>query len=182
MKRIISIITVLALIFSISACAAKVDVNIKIKNLEAARTSAYLEVDVHDPYKNIVDKSIVAVIYDGQIEINRKTITKTDDLYSIEFTNLAVGKLYNLSVYATYNKKVHLMAKSNFTTSEVGGSVENPKLITTVEEFYAMKLDSNAYYKLSNDIDFKNESFNNMFYSTTFTGQFDGDGKKINQY
>lgn len=179
MKRILSIVTVMALIFSISACADKVDVGIKISNLEAARTSAYVELDVHDPYDNIVDKSIVVVVYDGQTEVNRKTITETDNVFSIEFTNLAVGKTYNVTVFATYNKKSHVMAKSSFTTSEVGGTVENPKLITSIEEFYAMKLDSNAYYKLTKDLDFNNESYNNMFYSTTFTGHFDGDGHKL---
>lgn len=179
MKRILGLFSVALLLFLVSACSEKFDVAITIENMEPARTSVYLELDVQDPYNNIVDKSIYVVVYEGKTEVNRKTATKTDDVTSVEFTGLAVGKTYNLSVFATYDKKTHVMTKSSFTTSEVGGSETNPKLISTTEDFYQMKLDPNAYYRLENDLDFNNESFNNIFFSTTFTGSFDGNNKEI---
>lgn len=179
MKRILGLFSIAFLLFLVSACSEKFDVAISISNIEAARTSVYLELDVHDPYENIVENSIYVVIYEGKTELNRKTATTAEGVTSVEFTGLAVAKQYEIQVFATYDKKAHKMASTNFTTSEVGGSESNPKLISTIEDFYQMKLDPNAYYRLENDLDFENGSFNNVFFSVTFTGTFDGNGKQI---
>lgn len=160
-------------------CNNQSNVKIAIKNVAAARTTIYMELDVTDPDKKIPADGIVIAIYKDGNEVSRKAPTITTELTSVMFDGLSVNTKYTYTVFATYDGKSHKMATGSSTTTTSGSSVDEPKLIRTVEEFLNIPNDLTAYYRLENDLDFLEAKFQNQFGSKQFAGTFDGNGKTI---
>ncbi len=79
--------------------------------------------------------------------------------------------------------KPESVKKENYTyiNWEGEGTEENPYLIKTVEELNAINYSLSTHYKLANDINMQDKTFEIIAktQSTAFTGTFDGDGHKI---
>ncbi|MDY0210469.1 MAG: hypothetical protein RBQ91_03555 [Acholeplasma sp.] len=179
MKKIGLIIALVLSTVLLVACGTKTNVKIEIENLNVARTSMTFNLNVTDPDEKMKSDLITAVIYHDGKEITRTKPTLKDDVYSVTFDGLSVGYTYELVVFASIDGKNIKMAKSEGSTSTLGGSESEPKLIKTVEDFRNLKNDLTAYYRLENDLDFENASFQNAFGSQAFNGKFDGNGKTI---
>lgn len=177
-KVVISLAFVLTLIV-LAGCSAKSDVKISVKNITPARTTIYMELEIEDPKEEIAENGVIVVLYYLGNEITRKAPTSANEITSIIFEGLSVGYKYTFNIYATYGGKAHKMASGESTTTTVGGSVSEPKLISTIEDFLSIPTDLTAFYKLENDLDFADADFQNPFGSKQFAGSFDGNNKTI---
>ncbi|MCU0104306.1 hypothetical protein N7603_01395 [Acholeplasma vituli] len=179
MRKLFTLFAFVLTLVVLAGCNDQSNVKITLKNVAAARTTIYMELDVTDPDKEIPADGIVIVLYKNGEEVSRKAPTITTELTSVMFDGLAVNTKYSYSVFATYGGKSHKMATGESTTTTSGSSVDEPKLITTIEEFLNIPNDLTAYYRLENDLDFLEAKFQNQFGSKQFAGTFDGNGKTI---
>lgn len=178
MKKSIALIVFVLALFTLVGCKAS-SVKVEIKTVTPARTSIYFELNITDPKKEIAENGLTAVLYYEGNELTRKAPVTKDELTSVQFDGLSVGYKYDITIFATYGGKSHKMATTTTTTTLVGGTVENPKLIKTVEDFNAIKNDLSAFYRLENDLDFNNLSFQNTYGTNAFNGKFDGNNHAI---
>lgn len=178
MKKLWLIIALFATTLLV-ACQSTSNIKIEIINLQAQRTSMSFDLEVTDPDEELTPNLITVVIYYDGKEITRKSPSLSNGEYSVTFDGLSIGYTYTVNVYASYDGKNHKMASSKGTTTTLGGSETEPKLIQTIDDFKNIKNDLTAYYKLMNDLDFENANFQNALGSSAFNGKFDGNGKTI---
>ncbi len=184
MKKILSFVLLLLGLFLVSCDKGpKTNAEITIKTITPARNSVYITLDVVDVDKEITEGSITALIKEGKEEVQRKVVEAIIDEnsemvvgYKVEITGLKVGFEYSIEIFATIDKKLHTFIKETFKTSTAGSSIIDPKYISTVEEFLLMENDNQAFYKLSNDLDFTGIDYRTIFVRTSFEGTLDGAG------
>ena len=188
MKRIFIIATLIASIFLLASCKEKATDSLTIANITAGRKDAYVELDLKNNDKTIDESSIVGDVYldDAKVNTFKVTIEKDEDdedikNYTISVTGLAVDKTYRIEITALVNKVRKTLAKQTFKTISIGGTEEDPKLISTIQEFLDIEKDDTAYYRLTADLDFSDYDYKTIFNTASrdFKGVFDGDGHKI---
>lgn len=187
MKKIFSFTLLLLGLFLVSCDkGVKTTAEITIKTITPARDSVYISLDVVDVDKEITEGSVTALIKEENVEVQRKAVEAIMDDdnekiigYKVEITGLKVGAQYSLEIFATIDKQLHTFVKETFKTSTAGSSINDPKYISTVEEFLLMETDNKAFYKLSNDLDFEGVDYRTIFVRTRFEGNFDGAGFTI---
>ncbi len=187
MKKIFSFTLLLLGLFLVSCDkGVKTTAEITIKTITPARDSVYISLDVVDVDKEITEGSVTALIKEEDVEVQRKVAEAIIDDenetivgYKVEITGLKVGYEYSLEIFATIDKKLHTFIKETFKTSTAGSSMNDPKYISSIEDFLLMETDSKAFYKLSNDLDFEGVDYRTIFTRTRFEGTFDGAGFTI---
>lgn len=179
MKKGLTLFAFILSLLILTGCQTPSSVKATILTVTPARTTVYFEFSVEDPNAEIQENSIVAVIYADGNELARKAPTLVDGVRTVTFEGLSVGQKYDFSIFATYNGKSNKIASGTATTSTVGGSASEPRLIQTTEDFINIKNDLTAFYRLEADLDFNNESFTNALGSNAFAGNFDGNNKTI---
>ncbi|MDD2575137.1 MAG: hypothetical protein PHD47_01565 [Acholeplasmataceae bacterium] len=170
-------------IFSLLLVSCKQDTlsaKITIESITPARTSVYLVLNVDDPTEELTEGTIEAkAFYNGNLVSTAIAITDEDELTTVEVTGLSIGYEYKLEIYATSNKKGYKLTETTFKTSTLGATIDNPKIINTIDEFREMESDVSAYYRLGSDLDFSETPFVPMFQSMNFQGFLDGNGKTL---
>ncbi|PKK87534.1 MAG: hypothetical protein CVV63_00670 [Tenericutes bacterium HGW-Tenericutes-8] len=179
MKKGLTLFAFLFTLIILAGCTTKSAVKVEIETITPARTSVYFELKVTDPDEEIAENGLTAVLYYEGNELTRKAPVTKDGVTSVQFDGLSVGYKYEFTVFATYGGKSHKMATGNATTTLVGGTEDNPRLIQTVEDFNNIKNDLSAFYRLEADLDFQNADFQNTYGTNAFQGKFDGNGHTI---
>ncbi|MFA5719701.1 MAG: hypothetical protein WC939_01430 [Acholeplasmataceae bacterium] len=189
MKKILSL-AVLLLGLLLVGCGGKpnkITASITIEAITPARTSVHVSYKVNDEHEEITPNTITGRILQDNKEILTKNPepvldSETEEVigYTLDISGLKVGDEYTLEIYGTINKKLHVFIKETFKTSTAGSSPEDPKILTTVDEFFLIETDPKAYYKLANDLDFEGKDIPGLFIRTTrFEGHLDGDGHTL---
>ena len=96
---------------------------------------------------------------------------------TVTFTSLNPDTEYTVEFYAGYNGKKVSLLKADYKTSDEG-TLENPYKITKYSDFDTYRNEKNGHFILANDIDFEGKQISPWF-SSAFTGTFDGNEKKI---
>ena len=179
MKKGLTLFAFLFTLLVLAGCTSNSSVKVEINTITPARTSVYFELEVTDPEEEIAENGLTAVLYYEGNELTRKAPVTKDGVTSVQFDGLSVGYKYEFTVFATYGGKSHKMATGSATTTLVGGTEDNPRLITTIEDFNNIKNDLSAFYRLEADLDFENADFQNTYGTNAFSGKFDGNGHTI---
>lgn len=179
-KYSILLLSVLSLLLLASCNKDPLTAKITIESITPARTSVFLVLNVDDPLEELTEETIEAkAYYNGDLVATATAVTDEDEITTVELTGLSIGYEYKLEIFATADKKGYKFIETTFKTSTLGATIDNPKIINTVEEFRKMESDVSAYYQLGSDIDFSETPFVPMFQSTNFQGFLDGNGKTL---
>lgn len=189
MKKIRSLILMLIAIFSLSLLVSCTNskVSIEVTNVSAMRTRIGVNVIITDDDEVITDSSVYCRIYDEDDNLlNSKLFDeKLSTEQTLTFDNLDEETKYKIVIKATVDGKSTTYYNQYVTTSNVGGTSDNPVEITTAEEFKNIAYDDDAYYVLLNDIEFGSDdeyaSFTSLFYTSSdkFSGHLEGNGYTI---
>lgn len=135
-----------------------------------------------DTYK-IATGSLEGTLYDndGKKVLSRTaTSVSNSDNKKFNFTGLKYGTDYELIITASISQKKYELFKVSIKTLIDGGSIDDPIIINTVEDWNNITT-LNAYYKLGADIDFNGEAIKEVF-RNGLKGGFDGDGHKLTNF
>ncbi len=189
MKKITKLLTIAFLFIGllvVTACSSTSGVN---ATMEAKSTPTSIKLNIQfgensnlSSVKSSAEVKRYSYETDGTTTYNdKKSVTFDNDTQgSATFTGLAKNTKYKFVLYITYKSYVEEIATIDASTSNIGETEDNPIEISTVEEFKAMSDNREAYYKLANDLDFKNEGLSVIFSKgEPFEGHFDGNGKTI---
>lgn len=187
MKKIVSIVAFTLTLILIACTKSTTTATIKVDTITPARTSVYVGITVEDEKEEITPGTILGRVSEKGVEVITKAVDEITESneevvgYKFEATGLKVGFEYELEIFATVDKKRVVFYKGTFKTATAGSSDQDPKYIKTVEDFLSMENDATAYYKLDNDLDFKDVTVRPMFIRTTrFEGHLDGGGFSLN--
>ncbi len=183
-KKITLAITSLALVLvaglTLASCASGIKGSL---NLTIYRTVVEVEATFDSNVK--LDESstkVTAKLYNSSDEYqSTQTISLKSYVGSATFEDLTENTKYIMKLYVTYGGYEELMDSKEFTTKNDGTDVETAIEISSVADFLKMTEDKDAYYKLTCDLDFSNESSVGIFTgsSEAFAGTFDGQGHTI---
>ena len=135
-----------------------------------------------DTYK-IATGSLEGTLYDvdGKKVLSRTaTSVSNSDNKKFNFTGLKYGTDYELIITASISQKKYELFKVSIKTLVDGGSIDDPIIINTVEDWNNITT-LNAYYKLGADINFNGEPIKEVF-RNGLKGGFDGDGHKLTNF
>lgn len=189
MKKIRTLILMFIAIFSLGllvSCGSN-KVSIEITSISAMRTRIGVNVIITDNDELITDSSVYCRIYDEDDNlINSQLFDENlSSEQTVTFNNLSEETKYKVVVKATVDGKSTTYYNQYVTTSNVGGTADNPVEISTVQDFKNIAYDDDAYYVLKNDIEFGTEeeygSFTSLFYTSSdkFSGHLEGNGYTI---
>lgn len=209
-KKLLAICSVLCLGFLILLTSCKKDYQLPdVKgSMEIVPFKTYINVKTtftdsedHDLYYDKVTITISLIEQeDGEEKVNSKkdvTITKpTIDKdaenpviaremsgTAVEFSSLQADTEYTIKLLISAKGVEDILETKKVKTISNGTSEDDPIIITNLEQLTGMNKERDAYYKLGNDIDCGGSELASIFSSSTpFTGQFDGDGKKLSNF
>lgn len=185
MKKVIGIIMVMVLIFTLSACGKNSKPTATIEDFTVGRSTCNFSIMVDD--KDVVTKgSVIAKFYEvddsEDILFTTKTITGFEGTMST--TGLTSGRDYRVDILCTYDKEQQIILSKSFSTS-LEGTFSQPIVINNAEELiekFGNEYSSDVYYELGADIDFADVSdFQGLCQTsaTAFSSNLDGKGYKI---
>lgn len=184
-KKFIYIVLSLLLAFSLTACKdKKVEHNIKVEEVE--NTVRWQDIKVafkitgETEEVKIADNSLVAELYKNSKLVTTRNPGKTSTGYLVSFSSLDVNTEYEVVITASISHRKVELYRATVKTLLEGGSETDPILISSAADFAAIK-NADAYYKLTNDIDFNGELIPTPF-STGLKGQFDGAGFALKNF
>ena len=136
-----------------------------------------------DPDKQLEKTSVKGII--SKKGSKDTLITKTVSFDSnqsatVTFTSLSSDTEYTVEFYAGYNGKKVSLLKADYKTSNEG-LLDNPYKITKYSDFDKYRNEKDGHFILANDIDFEGKQISPWF-SSAFTGTFDGNKKKISNF
>ncbi|VEU82930.1 hypothetical protein [Acholeplasma hippikon] len=183
MKKLLSIFTI-AVILVLAACAkgTKSNARATLSNYIVSSQKASFRVEVKDPDGELDNRLFDIKIVDEkgkETVLEDQTINK-NQIKNFDFENLERTMNYTVIVTGSKDDKEFQLAKvtNAFKTLAQGDVEEDPLLIKSTSDFLNMQ--AKKHYRLDNDLDFENESFEPLFTSgTPFAGTFDGNGKTI---
>jgi len=191
MKKIAKLLTIAFLfiiLFVVAACSSTSGVNATI---EAKSTPTSIRLDIQfGENSNLSSKKAKPHVKKYTYDTDGTTTSKEDkyldfsnDVYtqtSVSFTGLSKDTKYKFTLFVDYNGYVEEITSIDASTSNIGETEDNPIEITSVSDFKVMSDNRDAYYKLTNDLDFNNEGLGAIFTKDKpFEGHFDGNGKTI---
>ncbi len=194
-KKIVSLITILFVIFFISSCnntGLTTSVTVAARNTKLTIVATFEDENEaiftdYTPYAyiyemdgNKVGDQIDSSSFSLDDELSSGTTYITDELV---FEDLSEETSYTIRITVTIDGKTKTLYNEVVSTSDLG-SEENPIEITTVDEFLAIADDREAYYILMNDLDFEGVEVDPMFTTTAkqFEGGLDGNGYTISNF
>lgn len=184
-RKISFIILFLALAFSVTSCSGKDSTTVEgtIESVTPQRDSISVSVKLQSSnFDNAVFYLNLYESDDTNTVIQSLDLVSEDKQQDVTFDSSKIksSTKYQLVLYGTYNKTKKEIVKKDVETTNLGLK-ENPKEISTVADFYAMKDDNHAFFKLTKDLDFSSEeNFTPIFNSSTpFYGALDGNGKTL---
>ena len=104
------------------------------------------------------------------------------DGQKVTISNLTEGTVYTVKLIITASSKQTVLKTDTITTLDSGESLEDPIIITTLQELVGINKDSDGYYKLGADIVVDGSLATIFNSSTIFKGHFDGDGHTISGF
>ena len=191
MKKITKLLTIAFLfigLFVVAACSSTSGVNATI---EAKSTPTSIKLNIQfGENSNLSSKKakphVKKYTYDDEGSTTFSSdieLTFSDDNYTqstYTFTGLNKNTKYKFILFVTFNSYDEEITSIDASTSNIGETEDNPIEITSVSDFKAMSDNRDAYYKLANDLDFRNEGLGAIFTKDKpFEGHFDGNGKTI---
>lgn len=212
MNKLIKKITILVIMlfcFTLTACGDDISSTprIVITKEYALRTTVDIEYTIFDIDENLVSLKCEITTPDYKSgDDNYYSSTRTVSMYggsfeededgeelpggdfigeekTITFSGLETGVKYKVAFTGTYGGKAYVLTSTTLTTDEVGGTEENPHIITTFEELKTVENDKDGYFILENDIDCDGGIIEPFFTSSKkFIGDFDGNNKTISNF
>lgn len=150
------------------------------------RESIVYDVKLIDEDKQLEKSEIKATRTEkGTKDSKTQTVSfkKGENTTEVKFTGLKPGIKYIIKFTVAFNgKTITLLEETKETSNQ--GTKGNPYLIESDKDFNTIvRKAPDGYFKLTKDINFNNESilplFTNSGSDGKFTGEFDGNGKKI---
>ncbi|MDE6413998.1 MAG: hypothetical protein K2K48_01155 [Anaeroplasmataceae bacterium] len=197
MKRLIALCSTLCLglLIILTSCNKKNNLpsiegslDIKIFKTDLSVTAKFTDSEEHDLYNDNV-KAYVTVSSTGEEakEISRKDVTITKPATAetslsgnkLDFSNLTSDTLYSVKLIISSKGNQKTLATKEVTTLSTGESEDDPILVDSLEMLVGMNKTKDAYYKLTTDIDCGGSISSIFNSSSSFAGNFDGDGHKI---
>lgn len=196
------------LIFALTACSEKyIKPTIQIDNAHALRTTIDFDFTIFDEDDMLVDLKVVLTGEHNGVEYtDYKTISISGGDYEEDddtgeevfigetkentFTGLITGNTYEITMTGTYDEKSRNMLEEksiSLTTSSVG-SEDEPHEILNFEDLNNVRLDTDGYFILMDDINCADDDGNSQelkpFFTSSkdFTGNFDGNNKIISNF
>lgn len=177
MKKILTLF-IMAAILILVACTETPKSNARalITAITPTTNEVSFKVEVRDPDTELENRDFKVQVLkpDGFVVEKSETIAK-NTIKTVSFDGLDRTTEYTIIVVGTKDGlDIELFrSTSPFLTLAQGDTEADPLFVGNVAEFKAMN--SRKHYKLSNDIDFENESMAPLFTSgTPFNGTFDG--------
>ncbi len=184
--RLFSLVFSFIAVVVLAACS-----NNDIKGtLEVTTTSTKITATASFNKNTILEESTTVVnvkLYDEEVTelLDKKTVDLGEEKVegSVTFENLTTDKTYVLKLYVSYGGNEYYINEKKATTTSSGSSEEKPIEISSVSEFLAIEDNKDAYYKLTADIDFKDQASVSLCTSSEpFKGVLDGNGFAIKNY
>ena len=187
MKKVIKVLTLMfSLIFIFVLASCKNDIT---GTLEVTTTSTKITAKASFNKNAILEEktTIVTVkLYDKDVtsQLDRKTVTLSEGVEgSVSFEDLDSDTSFVLKLYVSYAGTETLICEKEAKTTSSGSSEDKPIEISSVAEFLNIEDDTDAYYKLTADLDFKDQTNISLCSSSEpFEGVLDGNGHKISNY
>lgn len=210
MKKISGFLITLLLVITLVGCGKNRGLTkseekniLTISEFDVMRRKLNYELKLDDPKGKLKGRTFTAKITYGKtemqslkLEINEADEDAPKDLLKGTFKSLSPDHKYTFTVSVTLvvkgNVKTYTLINKEFTTMDIGSTIDNPVLINTVEEFLEIgTLDADegiVYYRLMEDLDFSEydpeaSKYNHTYTaSSKFKGVFDGNGKTIKNF
>ncbi len=184
--KIFSIMLALVTLVTLAACSSN---DIK-GTLEVEATSTKITATASFNKNATLEESTTVVtvkLYNESVEelLNKKTVDLGDEKVqgSVTFEDLDTDTNFVLKLYVSHGGNEYLITEITASTTSSGSTEETPIEISTVDEFLAIEDDSDAYYKLTADLDFTGQANVSVCSSSEpFKGSLDGNGHTISNY
>lgn len=204
-KRVVLFMTI-ACVFTLTACSDKyVKPTIEMKIAHALRNTIDLEFVIWDIDEELVDLKITLEgKHDGEDYTDYKTVSiyggdyEEDDETGEEvfigeekeytFSNLLIDNTYEIKITGTYGEKSrNMLDEKIILTTSTKGSEEDKHEISNFDDLLTVKLDTDGYFELTNDIDCSADGVAqelSAFFTSSkkFEGDFNGAGFTISNF
>ncbi|MBE6136944.1 MAG: hypothetical protein E7176_00925 [Erysipelotrichaceae bacterium] len=182
LSKIFSILFLLAGLFILASCSKGTGINGELSYV-ARRTELEVTADFEKNEKLEEENTSVSLkLYTSdETYKSTKSLKLSNGINGTEtFTGLTQNTEYIIKLFVSYEGEEEEINSITAKTTNTGDSEESAKVISTADEFLAIKDDAEGYYKLANDIDFE-EATVSLFtaYTSGFKGTFDGNGHTI---
>lgn len=173
MKKILLMISVFALGFTLQACNdanTNISATIEINEEEGIQINqATFNVTVVDPDFEITG-NVYVYLSNSLVTVDTKTYSSLDSISVVKFSNLTSETEYTMEIQATVGRETLTVETYTFMTL-----AQSSLDIETPEDFLAMSNNRSGNYVLKNDIDFSGIEFVTPF-TSSFIGSFEGNG------
>ncbi len=173
------ILLIFALI--LTGCTTK-KATISVNGYNGLRDSVVVIVQIDEDSVD-VDSLTVTLTKRNDKNVQKQESCDTTDYeeQTVTFTGLEEETAYIISVKYTINKKTREIFNKVVETSALGGSFDTAKEISSSQQFIdEIKTDTDGYFKLTSDLDFKDIKFDMLHTSSKpFNGYIDGNGHTL---
>lgn len=176
MKKLLTLTSILLMLLFMTACVSqKHQVKVLFEKIDRQSTTVDLTLSVDDSNNELQGGMLIATLYFDQEEVRSNEVSLANEEINVRFTNLDNTKAYRVVIYGTIKREKIVLAEENIEIVEI---IE----IKTPEDFLNIKNDITANYILVDHIDFKDIEIDSKNMITRFSGNFDGNNKKISNY
>lgn len=188
MKKILKLFSLMFIfisLFTIASCSSEIK-----GTLEVQTTSTKIQATASFNKNTVLEESSTVVtvkLYNEAVteQLDRKIVSLGSEKVqgTVSFEDLDTDTTFVLKLYVSHGGTETFIAEAKATTTSSGSSEEKPIEISSVAEFLSIEDDRDAYYKLTANLDFKEEANVSICSSSEpFKGVLDGNGYKISNY
>lgn len=173
MKKIMTIVSLFAIVFGLQACNnndTNISATIVVNEEQGIQiNNATFDISVLDPDFEITG-NIFIYLSNDLATVDTKTYSSADSIRIVSFSNLTSETEYTIEIQVTVGRDSLTVSTETFTTlAQTSLDIETP------EDFFAMSNNRSGNYVLKNDIDFSGVEFVTPF-TSSFIGSFEGNG------